>query len=295
MRKDGVPRDPRPAPAGVLRMGVGYFVSVTDLWCYNLFSKQYIYVGNDESRKENIMEANHGQALRVGMRIVAVVFAFILCQGLGSTAFADDKSEAQAVVDRANATFTELMGDSNFSWLHGYIKDAKGVLIFPQVLKAGFFLGGSGGTGVLLVRGHQTGTWSDPAFYTIGSVTFGLQIGGEAAQVVMLAMSQKAVDTLFSSTVKLGGDASIAVGPLGGGAKGSVTVPTVTADFVSFAKSKGLYAGLNLEGSVLAVRDSLNSSYYGKAVAPRDIIMKRVVGNPDAAALKAALGKASTK
>lgn len=239
------------------------------------------------------MEAKLRQLLQTSRRFAVIILSFILFLGGGSTVLAEEK--AQLVVERANATLTELMADSNFSWLHKYIKDAKGVLIFPQVLKAGYFLGGSGGTGVLLVKGHQTGTWSEPAFYTVGSVTFGLQIGGEAAQVVMLAMNQKAIDSLLASTVKLGGDASVAVGPIGGGAKGAVTVPDVKADFISFAKSKGLYAGLNLEGSVLAVRDSLNSSYYGKTVMTRDIIMKRAVSNPASAPLKATLEKVSAK
>jgi len=70
-------------------------------------------------------------------------------------------------------------------------------LIYPQVLKAGFFLGGSGGTGVFLVHDKKTGNWGQPAFYTMGSVGLGLQIGGEAAQTVILAMSQKAVDSLY--------------------------------------------------------------------------------------------------
>jgi lipid-binding SYLF domain-containing protein len=230
-----------------------------------------------------------------GMRIVAVALAVTLVGGAFSAVAAADKAEAQVLVDKAKATFTDLLNDSNFSWLPGYLQDAKGVLIFPQVLKAGFFLGGSGGTGVLLVRDSPTGTWSDPAFYTVGSVTFGLQIGAEAAEVVMVAMSQKAIDTLLASSAKLGGDASIAIGPVGGGAKGSVTVPAVTADFVSFARSKGLYAGLNLEGSVLAVRDSLNVAYYGRAVGPRDIIVKRSVRNTGANALRAVLTKAASK
>ncbi len=227
-----------------------------------------------------------------GLRIVAVVFALTLVGGSFTTGAAADRAEAQVIVDKAKATLTDLLNDSNFSWLPGYLKDAKGVLIFPQVLKGGFFLGGSGGTGVLLVRDTRAGSWSEPAFYTVGSVTFGLQIGAEAAEVVMVAMSQKAIDTLLASSAKLGGDASIAIGPLGGGAKGSVTVPAVTADFVSFARSKGLYAGLNLEGSVLAVRDSLNVAYYGKAVGPRDIIVKRTVRNPGADALRAVLARA---
>jgi lipid-binding SYLF domain-containing protein len=188
-----------------------------------------------------------------------------------------------------------MMSDEAFSWLHGYLKSAKGVLIFPQVLKAGFFLGGSGGTGVLLARNEATGSWSEPAFYTVGSVTFGLQIGGEAAEVVMLAMNQKAIDSLLSSSVKLGGDTSIAIGPIGGGAKGAVTIPAVTADFVSFTKAKGLYAGLNLDGSVLAIRDALNSAYYGKMVTPKDIFVFKDVRNSGAYGLRSVLEKASTK
>jgi lipid-binding SYLF domain-containing protein len=203
--------------------------------------------------------------------------------------------EAQSIVDKSKGTINDLMSDSAFSWLYGHLATAKGVLIFPQVLKAGFFLGGSGGTGVLLIHDLSTGTWSEPAFYTLGSVTFGLQIGGEAAQVVMVAMNQKAIDSLLSSSVKLGGDVSVAIGPLGGGAKGAVTVPEVTADFVSFSKAKGLYAGLNVEGSVLQVRDGLNSAYYGKTITPKDIIVNKTAGNSGADGLRSALKKTSTR
>lgn len=111
----------------------------------------------------------------------------------------------------------------------------------------------------------------------------------------MLAMNQKAVDSLLASSVKLGGDASIAIGPLGGGAKGSATLPEVTADFVSFTKAKGLYAGLNLKGSVLAVRDSLNESYYGKAVTPKVIVFTKKAVNPGSDRLRAELEKATRK
>ncbi|MGA7827761.1 MAG: lipid-binding SYLF domain-containing protein [Geobacteraceae bacterium] len=241
------------------------------------------------------MKVEFRKAFLTGMRIVAVVFSLTLLMGSFSRVAAADKSEAQGLVDNARVSFTNMMSDSNFYWLQKYIKDAKGVLIFPQVLKGGFFLGGSGGTGVLLVRNGTSDIWSDPAFYTVGSVTFGLQIGAEAAEVVMLAMNQKALDTLLISTAKLGADVSIAVGPVGGGAKGSVAVPAVSADFISFARSKGLYAGLNLEGSVLAVRDSLNEAYYGKGVGPKDILIKLDVRNSGAKALRAAVQKAAKR
>ena len=118
-------------------------------------------------------------------------------------------------------------------------------------------------------------------------MSFGLQIGGEAAEVVVLVMSQKGVDALLTSKFKLGGDTSIALGPVGTGAKANVT-----ADFISFAKSKGLYAGLNLDGSYLDVRDTLNKAYYGKEATPVDIIVKKSVSNLEAVPLKEELKKA---
>jgi len=226
---------------------------------------------------------------------LAVIVMAIGGLGRHSTASAAEKAEAQSIVDKSKGTLTDLMSDEHFSWLHTYLRTARGVVIFPQVLKAGFFLGGSGGTGVLLVRNEATGTWSDPAFYTLGSVTFGLQIGGEAAEVVMVAVNQKALDSLLSSSVKLGGDVSVAIGPIGGGAKGALTVPAVTADFISFTKTKGLYGGLNFEGAVMAVRDSLNSSFYGKTVTPKDILVRKTVNAPGANELRSALEKASAR
>ncbi|HEX8948536.1 MAG TPA: lipid-binding SYLF domain-containing protein [Dissulfurispiraceae bacterium] len=199
----------------------------------------------------------------------------------------EKEAEAQGIVDRARVTFGEFMRDKQYSWLHAHLKDAKGLLIYPQVIKGGFIVGGAGGTGVLVVRDSKTGDWSQPSFYTLGAVTLGLQIGGEASEVVVMAMSRKAIDSLLTSSVKLGADASVALGPVGMGAKGNVT-----ADFISFAKSKGLYAGLNLEGSVVDVRDSLNNAYYGGAASPVDIVIKGNVSNPGSAGLRAELKKA---
>ena len=229
------------------------------------------------------------QTGRSGIRVVAfaMLLAAILLVAATPGAMAGDKEDAQGIVDKARITFAGLMADNNYKWMREHLKDAKAVLIYPSVLKAGFILGGSGGTGVLLAREGKTGEWSNPAFYTLGSVSFGLQIGGEAAEVVVLVMSQKGMDSLLTSKFKLGGDASVALGPMGGGAKGDVT-----ADFLSFAKSKGLYAGLNLDGSYIDVRENLNAAYYGKAVTPVDIIDKKTVSNPAAVPLREDLKKA---
>jgi lipid-binding SYLF domain-containing protein len=230
--------------------------------------------------------------INVGMMILALAVLGVLLTSY-TPAMAKDRQQVQLLVDRARITLNDFMSDPNYVWLHENIDHAKGVLIFPQVIKGGFIWGGSGGTGVLLVRDQRTGNWSEPAFYTIGSVTFGLQIGGEAAQVVMLAMTQKAIDSLLSSSVKLGAGASVALGPVGTGAKANAGIPDVRADFISFAKAKGLYAGINLAGSVVGVRDSLNKAYYGRDVRPGDIILRHVVSNKGADELRAALKKAA--
>jgi lipid-binding SYLF domain-containing protein len=227
---------------------------------------------------------------RASVKIMVLVF---LMTGVlfvsNKPATATDRDEAQILVDRARVTFKDFMHDSNYSWLQKNLHDAKAVLIFPQVLKGGFIWGGSGGTGVLLVRDERTGNWSQPAFYTIGSVTFGLQIGGEASEVLVLAMTRKAVDSLFSSSFKLGGDLSVAVGPVGAGAKANADIPNVMADFLTFTKTKGLYGGLNLEGAVIAVRDSLNEAYYGRNVRPVDVVERHTVANRGSAELRESL------
>ena len=134
-------------------------------------------------------------------------------------ATADEAVKQQGLVDKSRVTFQSFMLDENLSWLHENLHRAKGLIIIPRLLKAGFILGGSGGTGILVLRDGKTGQWSQPAFYNIGSVTFGLQIGGEAAEAIMFVRTQKAVEKLYASSFKLGGDVSAALGPVGSGVK----------------------------------------------------------------------------
>lgn len=232
------------------------------------------------------VEAVFPSCIRIAMAGVLATVALFLAQV--GPACASELTEAQGTVDKAKAVFNSFMADANYSWLHNNLHKARGLLIYPQILKAGFILGGSGGTGVLVVKDEKSGDWSQPAFYTVGAVTFGLQIGAEAAEVVVMVMSKKGVDSLLASSVKLGGSASIAVGPIGIGAKGELP-----ADFVAFSRARGLYGGVNLEGSLIEVRDGLNRAYYGKEVTPLDIIVRRSASNPGSGDLLAALKKGS--
>lgn len=224
---------------------------------------------------------------RVAGAVLVSVVVIVLCAAMPQ-AQAQKDEEAQVLVDKALITFNGFMNDQNYTWIHDNLKRAKAIMIFPQVLKAGFIFGGSGGTGVFLVQ-DKNGTWSKPAFYTISSLSFGLLAGAQAAEVVVLIMKDGARDALYTTSVKLGtGAASIAVGPVGKEAKGNIT-----ASMVSFAKAKGIYAGLNLEGSVMTVRAKMNKAYYGKEVSPVEIIVENKVQHEGTAKLRAALTKAS--
>lgn len=142
------------------------------------------------------------------------------------------------------------------------------------------------------MKDSKSGEWSDPAFYTMGAGSFGFQFGAQASEVVLLVMSQRGVESLLSSTFKLGGDVSVAVGPVGAGIEGS-TAMNLSADLLTFARAKGLFGGISLEGAVIATRDEWNQDYYGKEVRPTDILVKRTVKNPQAAGLKASLARAA--
>ena len=224
-------------------------------------------------------------------RLLSVLFAIIISTmvfGFAIPATAAEPIEQQGLVDQARVTFENFMTDKDHIWLRENLNQAKGLIIIPSLLKAGFFIGGSGGSGVLIVKNDKKGQWSQPAFYTLGSGTFGFQIGAEAAEIIMMVRTQKAVDALFTSSFKIGGDTSIAVGPVGTGVKSNIV-----ADILSFSRTKGAYAGVSLEGSVIKTKDKWNEAYYGKAVSPADIIVKRSVGNPGSKALRASVAKAA--
>lgn len=232
------------------------------------------------------MEAKGLRRFSTGLPLVIFISALLILAP--APVFALDAVDAQEIVNQARATFKDFMADENYSWLHEHLKDAKGLLIFPLVLKAGVFVGASGGNGLLLVKDSKTGEWSQPAFYTIGAVSFGLQVGIEGAEVVVLVMTQKAVASLLTSSFKLGGDISAAGGPQGVGVKSDVT-----AHFISFARAKGIFIGLDLEGPVISVREGLNQAYYGKEVTPEDIIVKNEVHNHRSIELRTALKNAA--
>lgn len=218
--------------------------------------------------------------------IITAVFALVLATtGLSAPAQAGDKFDAEALVTSARASLEKFDADPEMDWFRQNIKKALGILIIPSMKRGGFIIGGTGGSGVLLARKPGSDNWSHPAFYRMFSATFGLQIGAEVSEVVLMIMTEKALNGFLEPSFKFGGDVSVALGPVGAGARAQL------ADIYAFSRSKGLYGGINVEGAAVEVRDDLNGGFYGRAVTPSEILIRRTVTNGQANGLRSSASR----
>ena len=215
-------------------------------------------------------------------------FLLICCLFSASSQLNATTATAEALIDAATESVNTFTVDPDMKWFRDNMNHAKGVLVVPSLVKGGFIFGGSGGSGVLLTKGKNN-LWSDPAFYTMGSGTVGFQIGVEVSEIILMIMTEKGIDALLTSSFKLGGDISIAAGPIGAGAKAQ------TADILAFSRSKGIYGGVNIEGAVLKVRNDWNHDYYAKQTSPREILIEGTVTNSHADTLRNAVANLAIK
>lgn len=225
-----------------------------------------------------------GQARRAFLLSIAALAALPVPAALAST-------QQQRVIDKARLVVEAFLDDPDFAKMRVYVQNAYGVLIIPDLLKGGFFIGAERGRGVLLARDPQTGSWSDPAFFDLWSGSFGLQFGGQTSDAVFTLMNEGAIQKLLSSRFKLGADASVAVGELGAGVGAGTTVQ-FGEDVYAFARNKGLYGGLALDGTYAKPLDNWNAAFYGQPLTAADIVQRRVVGGtPGAQGLRDALAR----
>jgi lipid-binding SYLF domain-containing protein len=195
-------------------------------------------------------------------------------------------SDAQVLVEKSRLAFLDMITDDNYKEMRSYVKEARALLIFPELIKGAFIVGGEGGSGVLVSRGSAG--WSYPAFYTLASGSFGLQIGGQSSELVLTIMSEKALSAVINDQFKVGGNVDVAIGPVGKGLTASTTT-NLSADAYSFAKTQGLYGGLSLEGAGILSRESRNVEYYGTGASSAGIVIQRKFTNKNADILRDAL------
>lgn len=208
------------------------------------------------------------------------------CYGAHNASSPEPAFYEQGLVDKAAGVVRGMRADPAFRQIDVYLKNARGVMVLPSVIKAGLIYGGQGGNGVLLAR-EADGSWSSPAFYTLGGGSIGLQIGVQEAAIVLVFMNDKAFKAAIDTGLTLGADATVAAGTEG--LTGEVASTHVFKDVYYFADVGGLFAGVSLEGGVIHERDGLNKNYYGQTLTPRQIVLERKADVPAARALKDSL------
>ncbi len=186
------------------------------------------------------------------------------------------------LVDESGRVLEQIqqMPDQNIP--ENLLRDCSAIAIFPNTISAGFGIGGKYGQGIIMVRDERSRKWSAPAIFTIAGGSWGLQIGGQATDFVLLIMNRRSVDGLLEGKFKLGADASVAGGPVGRAAEASTDIQ-LKGGILSYSRSRGLFAGVKLEGAVIAQHWDGDKELYSKSLSAREILLENKAKMPDSA------------
>ncbi len=210
------------------------------------------------------------------MKATSVVLATLFCVVAATasiTVRAAGKDEVKRV-DAATTVLNEMMGAPDKAIPKSILEKAEAIAIFPGVKKAGFVVGGQWGRGIISVRDVDTREWSSPAFLTLTGGSLGAQIGGTEIDVIFVVMNRTGVENLLSNQVKLGGEISAAAGPVGRAGEASTDLQ-MQAQILSYSRSRGLFAGVTVNGSAVKEDMDANTRFYGKPLSSEDIVFER--------------------
>jgi lipid-binding SYLF domain-containing protein len=214
------------------------------------------------------------------MKNLVAMVLFLTVSGTAALA-AEETKEEERLHNAANV-ITEIMGTPENAIPTDLLKKAVCLGIIPSQKKGAFVIGVSYGRGCLICRRGGDGAWGAPSMFTVGGVNVGFQLGGEATDFVLVVMNAKGARKLLQSKSKLGADASAAAGPVGRTASGATDLQ-LQAEILTYSRSRGLFAGVSLEGAAVIQDTDSNSKLYGKKTAPKDILFTDKVPVPEAA------------
>jgi len=226
--------------------------------------------------------------MKKAILLVALFAAFVVA--------ANAQKKENERIEEAATVMKEILGMPE-GIPHDLLNKAECVVIYPSVKKAAFIVGGSYGRGLITCRTHQnfTGPWSAPAMFALEGGSFGLQLGGEATDFVLLIMNESGANSVMSSKVKIGADASAAAGPKGRSTSAETDV-VMKAEILSYSRSQGLFAGVSLEGSTMRSDDGANKALYGSEISAKEVVRQGKVKAPASASrLLALLNKTSPR
>jgi SH3 domain-containing YSC84-like protein 1 len=214
---------------------------------------------------------------RIPVYILVVIFIAT------TTGWADDKEKDEDRLHNSGTVLKEILNVPD-NIPQDLLDKADCVVVFPSVLKAAFVVGASYGRGVMTCRKGENfnGPWGAPSMMALEGGSVGFQIGGEATDFVLLVMNDRGANGILTSKVKLGGDASVAAGPVGRNASAE-TDATMRAEILSYSRARGLFAGISLEGSTVRPDNDANRRIYGENVSAKDIVIAHDTHVPPAA------------
>lgn len=216
-----------------------------------------------------------------------LVLAIAGCTTLEPTAPAVPRNPRQELVDAAAVAVKIMRNDPYGRSLNYLLEHARGAMIFPQIVKAGAFLGGEGGRGVLVTR-DAAGAWSAPAFYGMGGGSIGFQLGIQRASAILVFMNERVMRSAITTGITLGVDATLAAGS--NSLEAAVSTKTAIRDIYYFSNVEGLFAGLSLDGTLIDTDDAANQAYYESPEATAEaILLERRFSHPGAESLISAL------
>jgi SH3 domain-containing YSC84-like protein 1 len=210
------------------------------------------------------------------IRKVTITLCFML---FAAVLYAQNKEQSR--LENCGVVMQEIMNIPD-NIPQEVMEKAECVIVFPSVLKAAFVVGASYGRGAMICRTgeHFRGPWGAPAMYALEGGSVGFQIGGEATDLVLLVMNGRGADSILNSKVKLGGNASVAAGPVGRDASAN-TDAFMRAEILSYSRTRGVFAGISLEGSTLRPDDDASEDVYGKKLTAREIVMGGKISIPE--------------
>jgi lipid-binding SYLF domain-containing protein len=208
--------------------------------------------------------------------IGAAILAFTLA--LPGGVFAQDDERAR--VREAAVVLDEIMGAGDQTVPRGLLERAEAIAVFPSLLRAGFIVGGQRGRGIISVRDPETGIWSAPAFLTITGGSIGAQIGAQAVDLVLVVQNRRGLEQLVRNQFRIGGDAAVSAGPVGRDVSAATDIQ-LRAQILSYSRSRGLFAGVTLNGSTIRQDRDANERFYGYPYRTPQVVFERLGGTPE--------------
>lgn len=209
--------------------------------------------------------------------ILILAFTFFTSSTLYA---AEDIVKLEMRLQNCNEVLNEIMQMPDKGIPADLLSKCAAVAVFPYVLKGGFFVGARFGKGVVVAHDPKTGTWKTPAFFTVGGGSFGFQFGAQAIDLILVIMNKRGLEGLLNDRFTLGGDAAVAAGPIGRAVSADTDI-SLKAGIFSYSRSKGLFAGVALKGTVIAPDKQANKTYYGGPVNVEEILLgDRIIPPP---------------